>query len=246
MSERIALVIGGNGGIGNAVVKRLNNDGLQVCTTFYNNDQQIKALQNRLGEDAIVSYKCNAVDQIEVKNTVDQIIQKFEKIDVVVITIASPIKNAQLLETSWEEFNRYFEEQVKSIFNVTKALRQQIRSKIPTRFILLSTEYCIGKPPKGLSHYVTAKYAAMGLSKVLALELAQFGSTVNMISPGMVETSLLDNLPPKLVEMVAWENPLKRNATPGDVANAVSFLASEGSNYLNGINIMVNGGNVIS
>ena len=82
----------------------------------------------------------------------------------------------------------------------------------------------------------------MGMAKSMAIELSQYDSTVNMISPGMVETPLLDDLPSKLVEMTAYQNPMKRNAVPKDVSNAISFLASDQSDYLNGTNITLNGG----
>ena len=117
------------------------------------------------------------------------------------------------------------------------------RKKI--KFIVLLTEYCFGRPPQRVSHYVTAKYSLMGLSKTMAIELARYGSTVNMISPGMTNTDLLNNLPSKLIEIEEKKNPLKRIAEPEDIANAVLFLASEESNYYNGTNLLINGGNVI-
>ena len=85
----------------------------------------------------------------------------------------------------------------------------------------------------------------MGMAKTMAVELAQYGCTVNMVSPGMVETPLLDSLPSKLIEMNAYQNPLKRNAVPDDVSNVISFLASDQSDYINGANIVINGGAVM-
>ena len=80
---------------------------------------------------------------------------------------------------------------------------------------------------------------------MLAVELAEYNSTVNMLSPGMVDTKLIENLPPKLIEMTAYQNPLKRIGTTTDIAKVVSFLASEESDYINGVNIPVNGGNIL-
>ena len=128
------------------------------------------------------------------------------------------------------------------MFYVIKALEDQMSAKHKTKFIVLLTEYCIGSPPKGLSHYITSKYAVMGMAKTMAVELAQYSCTVNMISPGMVETPLLNNLPSKLIEMTAYQNPLKRNGIPEDVSSAISYLASDQSDYLNGTNIVINGG----
>jgi 3-oxoacyl-[acyl-carrier protein] reductase len=85
----------------------------------------------------------------------------------------------------------------------------------------------------------------MGFAKTMAVELAQYGCTVNSISPGMVDTALLKDMPHKLIELTAHNNPLKRIASPEDISNVVSFLASDETDYLNGVNIPVNGGGVI-
>jgi NAD(P)-dependent dehydrogenase (short-subunit alcohol dehydrogenase family) len=79
----------------------------------------------------------------------------------------------------------------------------------------------------------------------MAVELAAFGSTVNCVSPGMVKTELLEHFPVRLVEATAAQNPLRRLATPEEVANVVGFLASSKAGYLNGVNLTVNGGSVM-
>ena len=96
-----------------------------------------------------------------------------------------------------------------------------------------------------LSHYVQAKYSLLGLAKSMAVDLAKYNCTVNVISPGMVATPLIDQLPPKLVEITAEGNPLKRIALPADVAQVVVFLAGDVSDYLNGANLTVNGGSTM-
>ena len=110
------------------------------------------------------------------------------------------------------------------------------------KIIVLLTEACTGKPPSGMSHYISAKYSLMGYCKCLAIELAKFNATVNMVSPGIVQTNLTAAFPQKMIEITAESNPLKRLATPKDVADVVSFLSGEESDYLNGVNILINGG----
>jgi len=96
-----------------------------------------------------------------------------------------------------------------------------------------------------LSHYVTSKYALMGFMKSMCSELTANNCTFNMVSPGMVDTPLLDHLHPKIREVNAFKNPMKRIARPSDVAEVISFLVSEKAEYLNGVNIPINGGNVL-
>jgi 3-oxoacyl-[acyl-carrier protein] reductase len=242
--KKVALVIGGNGGIGYSISKRLINDGLRVCATYFKNKNNIESL-GKYDEDIFLNYKCDVRSEIEVNDVIDNIILKFRKIDVVVFTVSPSLNNKRILDLTWNDYSEQIELQIKSIFFFVKALGELIRSKNRIRFIIILSEYCIGKPPKGLSHYVTAKYAAMGMAKTMATELAQYNCTVNMISPGMVDTRLLDGLPPKLIEITADQNPMKRIAIPEDVSNIVSFLSLNESDYLNAVHININGGGVM-
>ena len=150
------------------------------------------------------------------------------------------------MELESGEIENHFQVQVMSLVRVVNLLRNQFEKRHPTRIITIGSEVCIGRPPTGLAHYVIAKSALLGLSKMLAVELAQYNSTANMITPGMVETKLIEKLPNKVKEMNTYQNPLKRIGTTKDIANAISFLASEKSSYLNGANLIINGGNVLA
>ena len=242
MKKKVALVLGGNGGIGSSAVKRLVQDGFHVCATFHKNRDQIDKIKASLNVDNLTEYKCNALNGVELNKTINAIISNFGEIDVVVISLTSALPHKRLLDLEWIDYKERLDIQLKPMHYIIKALDKQLRTKHKTKIIIILTEYCIGTPPKGLSYYVTSKYAAMGMAKSMAIELSQYDSTVNMISPGMVETPLLDDLPSKLVEMTAYQNPMKRNAVPKDVSNAISFLASDQSDYLNGTNITLNGG----
>ena len=245
MKKKVALVLGGSGGIGFSAVERLLIDGFKVCATYLKNKDELEKIFDRFNPSLIEIFQCDLSHEKNIDSLIKEISLLHGKIDVIVFTATSKLINHRILDLEWDEYTNHFDVQVKPVFFVVKYLSTQLKEKYKTKFIILLTEYCIGTPPKGLSHYVTSKYAAMGMAKTMAVELAQFGCTVNMISPGMVETPLLDNLPSKLIEITAYNNPLKRNAIPEDVSNLISFLASDKSDYLNGTNIVVNGGGVV-
>lgn len=236
---KTALVIGGNSGIGLETIRALANHDFKVCATYHNDKDKLQSIKN------ISVYQMNLIDEKSIRNTFQKIIKENNQIDIVVFSVSQPIKNKSLMNLEWKDFEEHFDVQVKGLFFVVQNLREQIQAKHKTKFIILLTEYCIGKPPAGISHYVAAKYCLMGLAKSMAVELSRNNCTVNMVSPGMVETDLISNLPPKLVEITAENNPLKKIATPKDVANVVLFLSSDDSDYLNGANITVNGGSVM-
>ena len=245
MKKKLALVFGSNGGIGIASVKQLLGDGMQVCAMYNKGKEKIEGLQHECSDEDILSVKCDVTDEASVNSSIEDILSRFGKIDVVMFSVSPALKYKPMLNLEWEDYSEFLDLQVKAMILVVKSLRQQIRLKVRMKFIVVLTECCVGTPPTGFSHYVTSKYAALGLSKTMARDLSQYNCTVNMITPGMIETELLANFPAKLVEMAAHENPMKRIGSPEDVARVVSFLASDQSDYLNGANITVNGGSVM-
>ena len=241
MSKKTALVIGGSGGIGSEIALRLLQDGFRVTATYHSNKGQIEVNHH---ED-MAFYEMNLLDGNSINSAIGKICKDSGKIDVVVFSATIQTRNKNILNMQWQDFEEHINLQIKGIFNILQNMKEQIKGKHKTKFIVILTEYCIGKPPSGISDYVTAKYALMGFAKAMAAELAKYNCTFNMVSPGMVDTKLISSLPPKLVEMAAESNPMKRIAMPGDIAKVVSFLSSDDSDYLNGVNIPVNGGGVL-
>lgn len=245
MDKKTALVIGGNGGVGSEAARQLLHEGFHVYATYFNNQDVLNQLVSSENSQYLHTVRCDVTKSLEVQSMVNKIIETSGSIDVVIFSVTAPLKNSRALDLEWNDFEVNFNLQTKPLLFSVQALAEQMRSGTKAKFIVVLTEYCIGTPPKGLSHYVSSKYAAMGLAKTLSVELAEYQSTVNMISPGMVETPLLDALPPKLIEITAYNNPLKRNAIPDDIGGAISFLASGQSDFINGANLVINGGGVL-
>ena len=184
-------------------------------------------------ENNLKTFQCDFSDVNSAEDSLNSLLADGEfNPDVVVHAISAAIDNCRAVDLDWSKINEENLLKLSPLF-------------LKIKFITILTEYCTGTPPKGLSHYVAAKYALMGMSKSLAVELSEYGSTVNMVSPGLVETPLTSYLPKKLVEITAQSNPMKRNACPQDVSKVIGFLASDRSDYLNGINVVVNGGAVM-
>jgi len=235
MNKKTAVIIGGSGGIGTAIAKKMVQKGTRVYSSYH---------KGKPTDSDINFFKMDITDSDSVKREFSKIIDE-QKIDIVVFSVTTQIENKRLLSLQWADYSQHIDLQIKGLFNVIRGMDAQLRLKNKTKFIIILTEYCIGKPPASLSHYVTAKYALMGMAKSMAVELARYNCTVNMVSPGMTSTNLISNLPHKLVEITAANNPLKRIAESDDVANLVLFLASDESDYINGVNILVNGGGVM-
>jgi NAD(P)-dependent dehydrogenase (short-subunit alcohol dehydrogenase family) len=263
LNNKVVLITGGTGGIGSETAKLMAKNNAKVCILYKSNEQAAKALTSiSKFKGKIFSYKADICSEQEMKTAVEKMLKEHAHIDVVIHAATSQTNNKPIAKIEWKDFEQHMPVQLKGFYNLVKALLPSIiarskenvgkntgkttNKKEPvTKFIAILTEYVIGKPPAGLSDYITAKYALMGFAKAMSVELAKYNCTVNMISPGMVNTKLIANLPPKLIEMTAEANPLKRIAEPKDVAEAALFLATSASDYLNGANLVVNGGNVM-
>ena len=245
--NKVALVLGGNSGIGIEATTQLLRDKFHVCATYNKKRGNLNKLKKtKKYTNSLSIYRLDLLNDKTSLNTLKRILKEHKKIDVIVFSISSEIKNKKIFDLNWKQFQDHLDTQLKALYLSSLVFSDQIKSGIKIKFLVILTEYCLSSPPKGLSHYVTAKYAAMGLAKSISQEFAEYGSTCNMISPGMVETDLLQNLPKKLIEINSIKNPLKRNAKPRDISNLISFLASENSEYINGANILVNGGKVLA
>jgi 3-oxoacyl-[acyl-carrier protein] reductase len=135
----------------------------------------------------------------------------------------------------------HFNLNIRGSFNLLRAFMPNWEKKHFGKFIALTTLYT-EQPKSELLNYITGKAALNGFVKALAFELAPKGIRINLVSPGMVDTPLIANVPEKTRLLSAAQTPLRTLASAEDVAGAVSFLASEKSNYLTGETIRLNGG----
>ena len=155
---------------------------------------------------------------------------------------ALPVRNARLTELHWNDFHGQLMIQVRSFFEILKAVIKPMSKFESGRIAAVLSSYTMNVPPAFLSDYITAKYALMGLVKSLASEYAPKNILINMISPSMMETKFVADIYSGVIEQSAARNPMKRNAEPKDAANLAEYLLSERNTFITGANIPVTGG----
>lgn len=240
-----ALIIGGSGGIGFELAKTLSRKGINVEVTSYNGYASCKSKIKSEKLSNIHITKVDLSNSQDLKSFVEETIIKGPKIDFLIHTLTSKELATPSRDLSWERYENGINLEVKTLFEIIKALRKSKKPEDKISSVVVLTEYCIGKPPSGLSPYIVTKNALMGLVKSFVSDLSKENFRFNMVSPGMVNTPLISELPKKLIELNEEKNPLKRIGNPQDIVNTIVFLLSEESSYINGANILVNGGNVI-
>ena len=241
-----ALVLGATGGIGKAVCLQLAKDGFDILIHYFSNSIVADSIQKEIieiGQNAI-TFQADISNESKINELIDYGLRKFEKIDVFVNCAASGIPPIKVLDLLWLDFINQLELNIKTnLLIINRLLPGMIENKYG-KIITIGTIYS-DKPNVNLTHYTTAKSALVGFTKSLAVELAPKGINVNMVSPSVISTVLTADIPEKVKLMTAAQTPLRRLATPEDVAGAISFLASEKSSYLTGENIRLNGGQIM-
>ena len=244
--KNVALVLGGSGGIGQAVCQQLAADGFDVAIHYHRNRVAAEATQAALKEKGVRCIVCRAdiIDPAQAQEMIVALARKLGPLTVVVNCITPKIPIIGLAAMEWSDLQAHIDADIRGLFNVVKEV-VPIFEAAKYGKIISFTSQAVETPSAGWLHYITAKAALQGFSKALAAELAHKGITVNMVSPGMTDTDLIADLPEKSRLLAAAKTPLRRLARPSDVAGAVSYLASSKADYLTGETIRVNGGQVM-
>jgi 3-oxoacyl-[acyl-carrier protein] reductase len=241
-----ALIIGGTGGIGRAVCRQLAADGYHVFIHYFSN----KVLADKLRQDIITSggnaslIRADVTKTAEIHELLQGLTRHADSLDVLVNCSSIKIPRISFKELEWSDFEAQINFHIKSVFEVSKIFLGLLAKTGAGKIINIGT-LATDKPNADWAHYITAKAALQGLTKAMAFELGPKGIMVNMVSPGLTDTELTADIPEKVKLINASQTPLRRLATVEDVAGAISFLASNKSNFLSGENIRVNGGQIM-
>lgn len=235
---KIAIVTGAAKGIGREIAIKLAEGNFHVV--IIDIDEKIFEVEKEIGEKAF-AIKCDVSNFNEVKKTINEVINKFNRIDVLVNNAGIyPFK--PFLEMSEEDWDKVMNVNLKSIFYFTKMVLPKMIEQNKGKIINIASiaGSIVGFP--NLAHYSASKAAIVGFTKSLALEVARYGINVNAISPGPILTPGTMAFGEKMHEQIRMSIPLGRWGKPEDVANLVAFLASDESDFITGQNIVIDGG----
>jgi 3-oxoacyl-[acyl-carrier protein] reductase len=243
--QKAALIVGATGGIGRAVAKKLASNGFGLILHYFSNDTAAKALEEELSQYGmpVKAIRADLRHTEEAAALVEKSLRIFDSIPVLINAATGPLPNIKVEELKWSDFSAQLEMNIKSNLELIQSMLPSMKEKKYGKIIHILTQ-AIEQPNTEWLHYITAKSALSGFGKAMAMELAKYGIRVNMVSPGMTETELIAGISEKTRMLYAAKNPLKKLATPEDVANAIYYLATPDSDYLTGETIRVNGGMV--
>ena len=242
LTGKTALVTGGTRGIGRGIVERFVEEGADVAFTYVSSPDKANALAEELAKSGrkVVAIQSDAGDFNAAQAAVDQAVTDLGRLDVLVNN-AGITRDQLLMRMSEEDWDNVIATNLKSVFNMTKAVMRTMLKQRSGSIINMSSVVGV-KGNAGQSNYAASKAGIIGFTKSVALELGSRNIRSNSIAPGFIETEMTGALDEKVVEEWRQAIPLKRGGNPADVANACVFLGSDLSVYITGQTLHVCGG----
>lgn len=242
LQDKVVLITGASRGIGKSIAEECVKHGAKVAFSYLSSDEKARALEAELANNGGVAkgFKSNAAIYDEAQKLVDDVVAEFGTIDVLVNN-AGITRDTLLMRMSEEQWDEVINTNLKSAFNLTKAVQRPMLKARSGSIINMSSVVGVSGNA-GQSNYSASKAGLIGFTKSIAQELGSRNIRCNAIAPGFIETEMTEVLDPKVVE--EWRNsiPLKRGGKPEDVANLTVFLGSDMSTYITGQTIHVCGG----
>jgi acetoacetyl-CoA reductase len=241
MSQKIAYVTGGMGGIGTCICHRLHRDGFKVIAGCGPSRDHAKWIgeQKALGYTFYASVG-NVADWDSTVEAFKHAKEEHGPIDVLVNN-AGITRDRMFLKMSREDWDAVINTNLTSMFNVTKQVVADMVERGWGRIIQISSVNG-AKGQAGQTNYSAAKAGMHGFSMALALEMASKGVTVNTVSPGYIGTDMVMAIKPEVLEKIVATIPVKRLGTPDEIGSIVGWLASSESGFTTGAEFAVNGG----
>jgi 3-oxoacyl-[acyl-carrier protein] reductase len=242
LEGKVAIITGASRGIGKSIAEKFVEQGAIVAFTYVSSDEKARALELELTANGGTAkgFKSNAGDFDAAQKLVDDVVAAYGTVDVLVNN-AGITRDTLLMRMSEEQWDDVINTNLKSAFNLTKAvIRPMLKAKAGSIINMSSVVGVSGNA--GQANYAASKAGMIGFTKSVAQELGSRNIRCNAIAPGFIETEMTEVLDQKVVE--EWRNsiPLKRGGSPLDVANATVFLASDMSTYVTGQTLHVCGG----
>ena len=238
LKNKNIIVTGASGGIGNSIVEKLNDAGANILATG-TKIEKLEELKNRFANIKIISFDISQHSKIE--EFINDATEKLGGTLDCIVNNAGIAKDNLAIRMTLEEWTKVIDINLTSTFLMTKySIKKMLKNKSGKIINITSVVGHTGNV--GQANYTASKAGIVAMSKSLAIEYAKKNININCISPGFISTAMTDKIDDKFKESIIAKIPSNRLGKPEDIANAVIFLSSNQSDYINGETIHVNGG----
>ena len=238
LENKNIIVTGASGGIGNSIVKKLNQAGANILASG-TRIEKLEELKKNFENIKILKFDISQSDKIAefIENATNELGGSLDGL----VNNAGITQDNLAIRMSLEEWQKVIDINLTSTFLMSKfAIKKMLKNKSGKIVNITSVVGHTGN--LGQANYTASKAAIVAMSKSLAIEYAKKNININCISPGFIKTAMTDNIDEKFKEVIVSKIPSARLGEPDDIANAVLFLSTDQSDYINGETIHVNGG----
>lgn len=239
--HKVLLVTGASSELGRNLIRRISCNYDVIWAHCNQNIEALDELKSEIG-DKLVPVKADFSSEKETRIMIEKIVKAEDWPDNIVHLSSPKAEYKQFHKYQWERYEQEINVSFRSITMILEGLLPQMCQNHYGKIVFVLTSLLTVTPPKYQSPYICVKYALLGLMKNIASEYAARGIFVNGVSPNMIETKFLSNIPGIVVEQSALNNPIERNITIDEVLSIIEYLLSEGSGCLTGQNISITGG----
>ncbi len=238
LKQKNIIITGASGGIGNSIVKKFYENGANILATG-TKKEKLEDLKSKFKNIKTLSFDISQHNEIE--NFIENAIKELGGDLYCMVNNAGITKDNLAIRMSFDEWKKVIDINLTSTFLLSKAvIKKMLKNK---RGKIINITSVVGHTGNlGQTNYTAAKAGIVAMSKTLAIEYAKKNININCISPGFIKTNMTENIDPKYKDLIISKIPSARLGEPEDVANAVLFLASNLSDYINGETLHVNGG----
>lgn len=240
--NKVALVTGASRGIGRAIAESLSLHGARVIANYNKSEREVTSLVESLQNKncAIEALRADVTDGKEVENMVDEIVKRYERIDIL-INNAGLKRDSFLALMSDEDWRKVIDANLNSVYYVTKWVSRIMMRQREGKIINISSLSAFKGLP-GQANYAASKGGVISFTRAVARELGGFGIRVNAIAPGLIETDMLKDMDSEALKKITRSIPLGRIGMAQDIVGAVLFLASDKADYITGQTFLIDGG----
>ena len=238
LEKKNIIVTGASGGIGNAIIKKLNESGANILASG-TRIEKLEELKKNFEEIKILKFDISQSDKIEefIENATNELGGSLDGL----VNNAGITQDNLAIRMSLDEWQKVINVNLTSTFLMSKfAIKKMLKNKSGKIVNITSVVGHTGN--LGQANYTASKAGIVAMSKSLAIEYAKKNININCISPGFIKTAMTDKIDEKFKEVIVSKIPSARLGEPDDIANAVLFLSSSQSDYINGETLHVNGG----
>jgi 3-oxoacyl-[acyl-carrier protein] reductase len=243
LEGKVAIVTGGGRGLGKVYCLRMAEEGAKVVVAdVLDREAKETVSEIKAKGGTAIAVKADITSEADTQRMADKAVQEFGRIDILVNNAGYyyGVSRKPFYEISSEEWDRAMLVNVKGTWLCCKAVFPHMKKQGKGKIINASSESVFG-PTKGMIHYVTSKAAVIGITRVLAGELGQYGICVNTIAPGLTDTPASRTIA-NLDKFDVSSVPLGRLGLPEDVVGSVIFFASDYSDFVSGQTLLIDGG----